>query len=477
MKILVTGFGLWGDATTNPSWEMIKDLPKTVGQHEIVLGKVSVVYNKIENEIKNLIDTNKPDMIISFGLSGSLFKPRVETYGWNLAGSGADADGNNYNGRLNTSLNARVGYKTTYNGQTVMDWVKGTNQTIETSNDPGKFLCNALIYYTVQYLSSRGLNTPYMFTHVPKETTYGAEKLKDLAKILIKKAVELNDQPLDWSLASGTAENSTPIVEEPIKPTPQPTNDNRITDGDSWIEYEKLYNQSVINIKGKIINDSLFKIPLAPTDEYYKFISYGKSMKNIEVEVLDIQNKEKMFKPTIEVIDYYAVKDSSNIFLKFRNGRTLLNDIELKVAIDPEILAEEKAKLAEEKAKLAEEKRRAEAQITENLLTGVSPSDYTPSSIQTRYSLKRQLNVGQLHKFVGQIENLNTTNTTIKLSIGDDNPSNEKISVELKPGMNDVMTFHTPEKTGFNKFYILKDFNDKITIKSSTIKLGEISNQ
>ncbi|MCI2898625.1 hypothetical protein FH128_01590 [Staphylococcus hominis] len=210
MKILVTGFDLWSGVSINPSWENIKDLPTKVSGHTIKVAKISVVYSKIKNEMETLITNEKPDLIISFGLASSIQRPRVESYGWNWASNGADADGVNPNGRLNKEDNARVGYKTTYDYTQVQEWIKGSEFTSYASTDAGDFLCNANIFYSLQKLDKDLLNTPYMFVHVPSETTMALDTQKKFVKLIIQKAVQEMNQMLDWSTGTSTGTTTPP---------------------------------------------------------------------------------------------------------------------------------------------------------------------------------------------------------------------------------------------------------------------------
>lgn len=210
MKILVTGFDLWSGVSINPSWENIKDLPTKVSGHTIKVAKISVVYSKIKNEMETLITTEKPDLIISFGLASSIQRPRIESYGWNWASNGADAEGVNPNGRLNKEDNARVGYKTTFDYTQVQEWIKGSEFTSYASTDAGDFLCNANIFYSLQKLDNDLLNTPYMFVHVPSETTMALDTQKKFVKLIIQKAIQEMNQMLDWSTGTSTSTTTPP---------------------------------------------------------------------------------------------------------------------------------------------------------------------------------------------------------------------------------------------------------------------------
>lgn len=220
MKILVTGFDLWGGIRVNPSWEMVKNLPTSVSGHTLIVKKIPVVYSKIKSSITGLIDEHNPDLIIMFGLAESAFGPRVESYGWNYGASGRDAEGVVKNSPLEMSSDARIGYATTYNyDEYVSKWVARSNYR-ETygSVDAGDFLCNAVIYYAAQHLYQQGKNTPYLFSHVPSMTSrFTQSYLEGYAKLIITKSVqELNDTiDFERGVSDSREEESSSRVESP----------------------------------------------------------------------------------------------------------------------------------------------------------------------------------------------------------------------------------------------------------------------
>lgn len=210
MKILLTGFGLWGSVQKNPSWDMLNNIPSSVGEHTIIKGKITVAYSKIRQEVLNLIDTHNPDVILSFGVSSSIAKPRVEAYGWNYGASGRDNEGVVLNNLLDKNKTARVGYETTYNGDEVERWFSGTKFSIIKSIDAADFLCNAQIYHTLQILDEKSKQTPFMFVHVPFENRMTLRRLEDFTKLLIDKVMGELNQPTNLSGTSGSVESASP---------------------------------------------------------------------------------------------------------------------------------------------------------------------------------------------------------------------------------------------------------------------------
>lgn len=290
MKVLVTGFDLWSGVSINPSWENIKDLPTKVSGHTIKVAKISVVYSKIKNEMETLITTEKPDLIISFGLASSIQRPRVESYGWNWASNGSDANGVNPNGRLNKEDNARVGYKTTFDYTQVQEWIKGSEFTSYASADAGDFLCNANIFYSLQKLDKDLLNTPYMFVHVPSETTMALDIQKKFVKLIIQKAVQELNQSLDWSTATSGGTTTTPTT---------PTNDGSTGTTSIQIQRNLLNNvaSNDINVSSSSLNYRYDALQRSDSGKYgFKgtFVNNNSTSVSMIITVDQIDSSEKL---------------------------------------------------------------------------------------------------------------------------------------------------------------------------------------
>ncbi|HHP6033020.1 TPA: hypothetical protein ACSEHU_001741 [Streptococcus pyogenes] len=317
MKILVTGFDLWSGVSINPSWENIKDLPTKVSGHTIKVAKISVVYSKIKNEMETLITTEKPDLIISFGLASSIQRPRVESYGWNWASNGSDADGVNPNGRLNKEDNARVGYKTTFDYTQVQEWIKGSEFTSYASTDAGDFLCNANIFYSLQKLDKDLLNTPYMFVHVPSETTMALDTQKKFVKLIIQKAVQELNQSLDWSTATSGGTTTTPTT---------PTNDGSTGTTSIQIQRNLLNNvaSNDINVSSSSLNYRYDALQRSDSGKYgFKgtFVNNNSTSVSMIITVDQIDSSEKLItlKPGTNNVELTWNVDGTSPSIYFSN--------------------------------------------------------------------------------------------------------------------------------------------------------------
>lgn len=317
MKILVTGFDLWSGVSINPSWENIKDLPTKVSGHTIKVAKISVVYSKIKNEMEILITNEKPDLIISFGLASSIQRPRIESYGWNWASNGSDAEGVNLNGRLNKEDNARVGYKTTFDYTQVQEWIKGSEFTSYASTDAGDFLCNANIFYSLQKLDKNLLNTPYMFVHVPSETTMALDTQKRFVKLIIQKAVQELNQSLDWSTATSGGTTTTPTT---------PTNDGSTGTTSIQIQRNLLNNvaSNDINVSSSSLNYRYDALQRTDSGKYgFKgtFVNNNSSSVSMIITVDQIDSSEKLItlKPGTNNVELTWNVDGTSPSIYFSN--------------------------------------------------------------------------------------------------------------------------------------------------------------
>ncbi|WP_248498699.1 hypothetical protein [Staphylococcus haemolyticus] len=317
MKILVTGFDLWTGVSINPSWENIKDLPTKVSGHTIKIAKISVVYSKIKNEMETLITNEKPDLIISFGLASSIQRPRVESYGWNWASNGSDAEGVNPNGRLNKDDNARVGYKTTFDYTQVQEWIKGSEFTSYASTDAGDFLCNANIFYSLQKLDKDLLNTPYMFVHVPSEATMALDTQKKFVKLIIQKAVQELNQSLDWSTATSGGTTTTPTT---------PTNDGSTGTTSIQIQRNLLNNvaSNDINVSSSSLNYRYDALQRSDSGKYgFKgtFVNNNSTSVSMIITVDQIDSSEKLItlKPGTNNVELTWNVDGTSPSIYFSN--------------------------------------------------------------------------------------------------------------------------------------------------------------
>ena len=83
-KILVTGFDPFGGEKVNPALEVIKLLPKKIGENEVRILEIPTVYKKSVEKIEKEIESYKPDYVLSIGQAGGRASISIERVAINI---------------------------------------------------------------------------------------------------------------------------------------------------------------------------------------------------------------------------------------------------------------------------------------------------------------------------------------------------------------------------------------------------------
>ncbi len=68
--VLVTGFTPFAGETTNPSWEIVKELPDNIAGYRIEKLKVPTEFGKAIDVTAKVIDKIQPKVVLCFGQAG-----------------------------------------------------------------------------------------------------------------------------------------------------------------------------------------------------------------------------------------------------------------------------------------------------------------------------------------------------------------------------------------------------------------------
>ena len=81
-KILVTGFDPFDNEKINPALEVIKLLPKKIGENEIRILEIPTVYRKSIEKIDKEIESYDPDYILSMRKGWYFNRKNCNKYRW-----------------------------------------------------------------------------------------------------------------------------------------------------------------------------------------------------------------------------------------------------------------------------------------------------------------------------------------------------------------------------------------------------------
>lgn len=160
-KILLTGFEPFGNASLNPSGEIVKQ----ISGDNIVTSILPVAYTQSAERLLELITEHKPDVVMCLGQAEGRTSITPERVAINLDDARlADNEGVLRND-VKILENGPDAYFTTLPIKEMVDAMKAANVPAAISLSAGAFLCNH-IFYVAQH-NFAGTNVRSGFVHVP----------------------------------------------------------------------------------------------------------------------------------------------------------------------------------------------------------------------------------------------------------------------------------------------------------------------
>jgi pyroglutamyl-peptidase len=208
--LLLTGFGLWGDETSNSSWEAIRDLdPELPERWKVQREKLPVEWEKGPSILSDMID-DTIGAVICFGMCGG-DQIRPERLAINLNDrTRADARGR----LVDSDFVVKEGppaYWTAFDYPTLLSELGTAGLPTMKSHDAGGFLCNAVFYTLMHERDLRKASFPAGFIHVPRTLDQGGlplEQLRMTARVCIDHAVALANRMESRHKVSSASRNS-----------------------------------------------------------------------------------------------------------------------------------------------------------------------------------------------------------------------------------------------------------------------------
>lgn len=207
MKILMTGFDPFGGEKINPSFEILKSLPDKIDSHEIIKRELPASYKQSITAIKAIMDTERPDVVLSLGQAGGSFGLRVEKVGLNLRDANVpDNDGHRASHEIIFD-DGDIAYYSTLPVKAMVKKLIENNVPASVSYSAGSYVCNNLLYALLYFGEMHYKNMRCGFIHVPyfpeqvmnkRNTVYMApEEMARGLEIAVRAIIE-NDKDIDF---------------------------------------------------------------------------------------------------------------------------------------------------------------------------------------------------------------------------------------------------------------------------------------
>lgn len=160
-NILLTGFEPFGNASLNPSGEIVKQ----ISGDNIITAILPVAYTQSAERLLKLIAEHKPDVVVCLGQAEGRTSITPERVAINLDDARlADNEGVLRND-VKILENGPDAYFTTLPIREMVDAMKAANVPAAISLSAGAFLCNHIFYVAQHNLA--GTNVRSGFVHVP----------------------------------------------------------------------------------------------------------------------------------------------------------------------------------------------------------------------------------------------------------------------------------------------------------------------
>ena len=163
---------------------------RVVYGNEIIGIVLPCTYFGAFNELSKIIFEEKPDAIISTGLSSSIHRIRIETTFRNLMSNDKYKDNDGLmliDKKINESTGAQEFICSTADNSGLAKILEFNNIPNELSTDASGFICNSLAYLTTQMILSENLQIKNMFIHTPWTNDYREKIQLDEGKIFLEK--------------------------------------------------------------------------------------------------------------------------------------------------------------------------------------------------------------------------------------------------------------------------------------------------
>ncbi len=167
LKILVTGFTPFGGEKINPSYEAVKQLDGQILDARIVKAEIPTVFGKSIKNLEQLIEDERPDVVLCVGQAGGRFEISIERVAINVDDARIQDNEGNQPIDLPIYEDGRNAYFSNLPIKAIIKRIKESNIPASVSNTAGTFVCNHIMYGLLYLIDKKYPNIRGGFIHVP----------------------------------------------------------------------------------------------------------------------------------------------------------------------------------------------------------------------------------------------------------------------------------------------------------------------
>lgn len=167
-KLLLTGFEAFAEHSTNPTEKLVNNFSNSIiNNYKIESCILPVEYESATKRISELIETGKPDAIISLGLAADRTEITPELIAINYCHSNIPDNAGAI--KLFTKINpkSKESFISTLPLESIIKTLNEKEIDAKLSTSAGTYVCNTVMYTALQKSSQMNLNIPCGFIHIP----------------------------------------------------------------------------------------------------------------------------------------------------------------------------------------------------------------------------------------------------------------------------------------------------------------------
>ena len=167
MKILVSGFDPFGGEKINPAIESVKLLPDEIKGAKIIKLEIPTVARKSLKKLEEVIEIEKPDVVINVGQAGGRTDITVERVGINMDDFRIKDNEGNQSIDEKIAEDGPDAYLVTIPIKAMVQKMIKNKIPASVSNTAGTFVCNHVCYGMAHLASTKYPNMRTGFIHIP----------------------------------------------------------------------------------------------------------------------------------------------------------------------------------------------------------------------------------------------------------------------------------------------------------------------
>jgi pyroglutamyl-peptidase len=170
MKILLTGFGPFGDIVDNPSARIVRHFAERAEEdHNLTVRVLPVSFRRADAEIRELLRSGGFDVALLIGVAGNSARFRLELLAANEDRARMpDCDGESPLD-LDIVEGAGPSMRTALDVDAIHAALAGRGLPVEVSTDAGRYVCNRTYFAALHEIAESRLATRCLFLHVPPD--------------------------------------------------------------------------------------------------------------------------------------------------------------------------------------------------------------------------------------------------------------------------------------------------------------------